>query len=522
MAVLGTLIKNSIDLFGSIESTNSIAGKMQISELKTLLKKARHTEFGFKYNFNEILKRTKDEDLLNLFKDHVPVFTYSEINKDWWYLSRQGEEDVCWPGKVKYFATSSGTSEASSKYIPITQEMIKAIQKTGVRQLLTLKNYNLQKKFYETEVLMLGGCTSLTDKGCYYEGDLSGIQASQLPFWFKGFYRPGKRIASIKNWSEKIDAIAKNAHKWDIGVIMGVPAWNQIMMEKIISYNRIKNIHEIWPNLKIFVHGGVAFEPYINGFNKLLGKPLIYMETYLASEGFIAYQAESDKKTLQLVLDNGIFFEFIEFTETNFTEDGDLKPDCKILSINQTKIGTEYALLISTCSGVWRYLIGDVIKFIGKINNEIIITGRTKHFLSLCGEHLSVDNMNEAIRQVSEELKIDIREYTVTGIPYQSLFAHHWYVGTDDIISSHILKDRLDRKLKELNNDYKTKRNVTLKEIFVEVLPTDFFYKWLKIQGKEGGQNKFPRVLNEEKLKFWQEFIALEQSQRENQTAKIQ
>ncbi|MDQ3190316.1 MAG: GH3 auxin-responsive promoter family protein [Bacteroidota bacterium] len=510
MAVLGTLIKNSIELFGSIESTNSIASKMQINELKALLKKARHTEFGFKFNFNEILKRTDDEHLLQLFKEQVPVFTYSEINKEWWYLSRQGEEDVCWPGKIKYFATSSGTSEAASKYIPITQEMISAIQKTGVRQLLSLKNYDLHKDFYETEVLMLGGCTSLTDKGCYFEGDLSGIQASQLPFWFKGFYRPGKKIASIKDWTEKIDAIARNAHKWNVGVIMGVPAWNQIMMEKVISYNRIKNIHEIWPNLQIFVHGGVALEPYMNGFKKLLGKPLIYLETYLASEGFLAYQTQPNSNSLSLVLDNGVFFEFIPFSEENFTEDGNLKPGPKIYTIDQTEPGIEYAILISTCAGVWRYLIGDVIKFIPDMFNEIIITGRTKQFLSLCGEHLSIDNMNEAIRQVSEELKIDIREFTVAGVPFQSLFAHQWYIGTDDKVCPTVLRDKLDQRLKELNQDYKIKRSLTLKEIFVEVLPTDIFYKWLKKQNKEGGQFKFPRVLKKDKLKFWKEFLESE------------
>ncbi|HET6245300.1 MAG: GH3 auxin-responsive promoter family protein [Bacteroidetes bacterium] len=522
MAVLGTLIKSCIKLFKSIEGTNNTPAKMQINELKSLLKKARHTDFGFKYNFNEILKRNSDDHLLHLFKENVPVFTYSQINKEWWSFARQGEENVCWPGKVKYFATSSGTSEASTKYIPLTQDMINAIQKTGVRQLFTLEHYDLPECFFETEVLMISGCTSLTDKGCYFEGDLSGIQALQLPFWFKGFYRPGKKIASIKDWSDKIDAIARNASKWDVGVIMGVPSWNQILLERIISFNRVKNIHEIWPNLKIFVHGGVALEPYMNGFNKLLGKPLIYMETYLASEGFLAYQSQPSNKTLSLVLDNGVFFEFIAFTEENFTEDGDLKPDSIILSIDQTLPDTEYAILISTCSGAWRYLIGDVIKFTGDKQNEIIITGRTKHFLSLIGEHLSVDNMNEAIRQVSDELKIDIREFTVTGVPYQSLFAHQWYIGTDDTTSAQIIKDKLDRKLKELNKDYKTKRNISLKEIYVDVIPSYYFYKWLKMQNKEGGQNKFPRVLKEDKLKAWQDFIVSEHALRQNQEVKIQ
>lgn len=514
MVVLGTLIKNSIKLFSRIESPNRLAGKIQINELRTLLKKARHTEFGFKFNFNQILRRKEDKQLLELFKEQVPIYTYSEINKNWWFLSRQGEEDVCWPGKVKYFATSSGTSEASSKYIPVTKDMFNAIQKNGVRQLLTLKHYNLPKDFFQTEVLMISGCTALTDRGCYFEGDLSGIQVSKLPFWFKGFYRPGKRIASIKDWSEKIDEIAKNASKWDVGVIMGVPSWNQIMLERVISYNRLKNIHEIWPNLRIFVHGGVALEPYMNGFNKLLEKPLIYIETYLASEGFLAYQSQSLHKTLSLIIDNGIFFEFIAFTEENFTVDGNLKPGAKVLSIDEAEPDIEYALLISTCSGIWRYLIGDVIKFVANKPNEIIITGRTKQFLSLCGEHLSVDNMNEAIRQVSDELKIDIREFAVAGVPNESLFSHQWYIGTDDEVSANIFRDNLDRKLKELNNDYKIKRTLALKEITVDVVPTHFFYKWLKTQDKEGGQNKFPRVLKEDKLKMWKDFLNSENVNR--------
>lgn len=510
MAILGTLIKSSIRLFSRIERRKIIAEKKQAIVLKALLKKAKNTEFGKKFRFSEILKRKSDKQLVEAFKEQVPAYTYSDINKNWWYLSRQGEKNICWPGKVKYFATSSGTSEASSKYIPLTKDMISAIKKNGIKQLMTLKKYDLPQDFFESEVLMIGGCTALTDKGCYFEGDLSGIQASKLPYWFKHFYRPGKRIAAIKDWSEKIDEIARNASKWNVGVIMGVPAWNQIMLERVIAHNRIKNIHEIWPNLRIFVHGGVALEPYMVGFNKLLGKPLIYMETYLASEGFLAFQTQPFSKTLNLVLDNGVFFEFIAFTEENFNEEGNLKKGFKVLSIDETEPDKEYALLISTCSGIWRYLIGDVIKFIPEKENEIVITGRTKQFLSLCGEHLSVENMNEAIRQVSDELKIDIREFSVAGIPCQTLFSHHWYIGTDDKVSTSILKDKLDEKLKELNNDYKIKRTLALKEVSIDILPTSFFYKWLKIQGKEGGQNKFPRVLKEEKLKKWQEFLVSE------------
>ncbi len=355
---------------------------------------------------------------------------------------------------------------------------------------------------------MIGGSTHLHQRGSYFEGDLSGIQAARLPFWFQHFYKPGKRIAKTRKWDAKLDEITKRAPDWDIGIVVGVPAWIQILLEKIIAYHQLKNIHEIWPNLRVYVHGGVSFDPYRKGFEKLLGRPIYYIETYLASDGFIAYQAYPRRRSMRLVLNNGIFYEFVAFEEKNFNANGEINPDAETLLIDEVEEGKEYALLLSTCAGAWRYLIGDVIKFVSKEESEIIITGRTKHFLSLCGEHLSVDNMNKAIELVSNEMNISIKEFTVAGIPFGTLFAHHWYVATDDPVDKKRLKERLDFYLKELNDDYAVERSAALQEIIVDAYPTSVFYAWMESKGKAGGQNKFPRVMKNALLDEWVSYLA--------------
>jgi hypothetical protein len=511
MAILGKLLQKGIQVGKSIEQDTNPPFELQREELYEMLSTARKTQFGKKYGFNKILEKIiadpGSKDFYTLFKEQVPVYNYNRIFNEWWYKTLDGEKDVCWPGKVRYFALSSGTSEASTKHIPITKDMIRAIKKTSIRQILSLSEYNLPSELFQKGVLMLGGSTHLNHKGEYFEGDLSGITASQIPFWFQIFYKPGKRIAKTRDWNSKLQEITQNAHKWDIGIIVGVPAWIQILMERIIEYYKVDNIHEIWPNLQIYTHGGVSFDPYRKGFEKLLGKPLTYIETYLASEGFIAYQALPGRKSMRMVLNNGLFYEFVPFDETNFTSDGEIIENPETFMIDEIQEGVEYALLLSSCAGSWRYLIGDVIKFVSKAESEIIITGRTKHFLSLCGEHLSVDNMNKAVELVADELNINVKEFTVAGIPYDTLFGHKWYVGTDDSISEETLKVAIDEKLKILNDDYRVERSAALKEIIVKVLPTSVFYQWMKMKGKEGGQNKFPRVLKKAMHDEWEGYI---------------
>jgi hypothetical protein len=509
MAIIGTLLKKGIRLRESLEQEYSAPLELQKQVLKKLLIKAEHTQIGKKYRFEQILKtfRTNDDSFYQVYSKNLPIYDYNKIYEEWWCKLKNGEKDITWPGTIRYFALSSGTSGAPSKYIPITKNMVKAIRKTGVRQILSLSKYDLPDSLFTTGILMLGGSTDLEFNGTYFSGDLSGITASKLPVWFQRFYKPGKKISKNKDWGDKINQIVENAPKWDIGIIVGVPAWLQILIEKIIQKYQLKHIHEMWPNLQIFVHGGVSFDPYKKGFEKLIGKPLIFMETYLASEGFIAFQALPNRKSMRLVLNNGIFHEFIPFNADNFDDHGELKDHVKTLAIHQIEENKEYALLISTCAGAWRYLIGDVIKFVSKEENEIVITGRTKHFLNLCGEHLSVDNMNKAIETVSQQLNIEIREFTVMDEPHGSLFSHHWYIGTQDKVDQKEIRSILDQTLCNINDDYAVERKHALKEVKISIIDPDVFIQYLKSQGKEGGQTKFPRVIRGLGIENWNEFV---------------
>jgi hypothetical protein len=509
MPILGSIIKKAYELrnfpLDQKRKKQTDPFKVQETELKKLIRKAQFTAFGEHYNYTELLKK---RNITDAFCKAVPVYDYNSMFRKWWYRALNGEPFVSWPGRVKYFALTSGTSEAASKHIPVTGDMIRAIRKASIRQLVSSVKYPFPPEFYEKGFLMIGGSTHLQYNGTYYEGDLSGISAGTLPFWFQHFYKPGKRISRERDWSTKLDEILKTAKDWDIGVIVGVPAWIQIILEKIISHYNLKTIHDIWPNLSVYVHSGVSFGPYGKSFEKLFGKKVYFQESYLASEGYIAYTDGFDVNGMKLILDNGIYYEFIPFTDDNFDSDGNLKSHPEALSIRDVEEGKEYALLISTCSGAWRYLIGDVIKFISKSKSEILITGRTKHFLSICGEHLSIDNMTRAIEMLEVELNIGVREFTVAGIEYDSMFAHQWYLGCDDPLNADLAKTKLDEYLKVLNDDYRVERIAAVKDVFVEVLPSKVFAEWMKMKGKEGGANKFPRVLKKNMHLEWKEYLS--------------
>lgn len=479
----------------------------QLKVLKKLLRKARFTEFGQRYMFDEILLSRHPG---KRFQQLVPTYNYNKLYDAWWHKAKDGIPDVCWPGVIKYFALSSGTSDATSKYIPITKELIRSNTVTSFKQLLSLTKYqDVPKSAVGKGWLILGGSTQLQKGPTYFAGDLSGIQQKNIPFWFQGLglYKPGKKIAAVKDWSTKLEEVVANAPNWDIGFIVGVPAWLQLCMEKVIERYKLKNIHEMWPNLAFYVHGGVAMEPYKKGFEKVLGKPITYIETYLASEGFLAYQNRQDSKGMHLALNNNIFFEFVPFDEHNFDSEGNMADEPETFMIHEIEEHKEYSILISTNAGAWRYAIGDTVKLVDKAKSEIIITGRTKHFLSLVGEHLSVDNMNKAIEMVSEELNISIPEFTVAGVPHGNFFAHHWFVATDDNVNAATLAALIDNKLKELNDDYEVERKHALKDVIVDVMPEHRFMDFMKAKGKVGGQHKFPRVLKGKMLEDWQNFL---------------
>ncbi len=507
MAIIGRTLKRAIGFssrMGNIRLPRD-PFVVQQSTLLKLLRKAKATSFGGAYSFKSILN---SNDPIERFRETVPVSDYNKMHEQWWHRSLKGEKDVTWPGPIKYFALSSGTSENASKRIPITSEMIKSITRVGLKQIIALAEYNLPESLFEKDILMIGGSIDLNYKGTYYEGDLSGISAGNIPFWFQPYYKPGREIAAERDWSHKLDEIMRNSHHWDIGIIVGVPAWLQIVLEKVIAYHGVKNIHEVWPNLQLFVHGGVSFDPYRSTFDKLVGKPINYIETYLASEGFIAFQSHKDSKGMKLLLNNGIYFEFVPFNESNFDSDGHILPNAQTLNISEVEEHTDYALLLSTCAGAWRYLIGDTVRFVNKEESEIIITGRTKHFLSLCGEHLSVDNMNKAVNMLSEQKNVQINEFTVCGIRTENTFEHHWYLGCNQVLDDKEAAYLLDENLCRINDDYSVERSAALKNILVKVIPLDVFNSFMKHKGKEGGQNKFPRVMKPEAFAEWEKFVA--------------
>jgi hypothetical protein len=279
-------------------------------------------------------------------------------------------------------------------------------------------------------------------------------------------------------------------------------------MEMIVEHYKVETIHDIWPNLGFFVHGGVAFEPYKKGFEKLLGKPIVYIENYLSSEGFIGYKDREYAKGMKLILNNNIFMEFVPFDDKNFDADGKMVENPEALMIHEVEKGKDYALLMSTNAGAWRYLIGDTVRFVDLARSEVVITGRTKHFLSLVGEHLSVENMNKAVELVSEELNISIPEFTVVGFPHGNYFAHKWYVACNDAIDENILRDKIDERICKLNDDYAVERGSALKDVFLQKLPEDVFLKFMERKGKLGSQHKFPRVLKGKMLQDWNEFLS--------------
>jgi hypothetical protein len=281
-------------------------------------------------------------------------------------------------------------------------------------------------------------------------------------------------------------------------------------MEMVVEHYKVKTIHDIWPNLGFFVHGGVSFEPYKKGFEKLLAKPIVYIENYLSSEGFIAFKDKEHAKGMKLILDNNIFMEFVPFDEKNFDSDGKMVENPEALMIHEVEEGRDYSLLMSTNAGAWRYLIGDTIRFVDAERKEVVITGRTKHYLSLVGEHLSVENMNKAVQLASEEFNISIPEFAVVGMPYEGFFAHKWYVACDDEVDTGQLLRRLDEHLCVLNDDYAVERKSALKEVFIQKLPEEAFLKFMQTKGKLGSQHKFPRVLKGKMLEDWNQFLNTE------------
>jgi len=500
MAIIGEIIKQAIHL-REVITANTDPVEEQERVLHQLLDTAKLTAFGKHYGFQDILNSA---DLVAAFQGKVPIYDYDKLYAAWWHYLLEGHQNVTWPGGQQYFALSSGTT-SNSKYIPVTDDMLDAIRRSGIQQVLSLKNFDLPPHFFEKQILMLGSSTHLIQKDDHQEGEISGISAANIPFWFRKFYKPGSEIASLENWDDKIRQIAQSAPDWDIGSITGIPSWTELMLKEIIAYNRLNTIHDIWPNLMVYTSGGVAFEPYRKGFEKLWGAPMTYIDTYLASEGYLATQKRPDAG-MALIIDNGVFFEFVPFHDRNIDAQGLVKQDAEVLTLADVKEGEHYVLLISTVAGAWRYMIGDTVVFTDKDRLEIKISGRTKHFLNVVGEQLSVHQMNEAVQSVEKQFNIVVQEFTVAALVQGDHYKNRWLIGVDDHVAADAgeIAAYLDEQLKASNKNYAVARNKALKSVEVKLVPTSAFYQWSEETKKLGGQVKIPRVMKED------DFLALE------------
>ncbi|MEO7174996.1 MAG: GH3 auxin-responsive promoter family protein [Saprospiraceae bacterium] len=507
MTLLGALIKRGITLGDRLSKTILPPALQQSRTLYKLLLQAQFTRFGKHHKFHKILA---DAESIKAFQQQVPISDYDDMYSEWWHLNLKNKANVTWPGKAPFYALSSGTSGSPSKYIPLTGDLQRNMFRAGLRMFFSLRKYKLPADQFTRKMLMVGGSTDLQNLGEYQVGDLSGINASKPPSWMAGYYKPGLEIAKINDWDSRIDEIAKNAPQWDIGFISGIPAWVQLTIERVCEYHKVKYIHDIWPNLRVFAHGGVFIEPYKKSFSKLFNKKVHFIDSYLASEGFIAYQNDPDDSSMRMVLNQGNFYEFLPLTAENFSVDGKVNRKAQTLTVEQVEEGVDYALIMSTCGGAWRYLIGDVVRFTDKAHAKIIITGRTKHYLSICGEHLSVDNMNQAIQFVSDKFNIAIPEYTVCGEEAETYFRHHWIIGCDYAADAQLVIDEIDKFLSEVNDDYRTERKSVLKNPVIEIVPTSNFYDFLEQSGKSTGQSKFPRVMKTDTFTTFLDFIKAE------------
>ena len=502
MAFISELIKKAIDVYGFITSEPDPA-KAQRDVLQSLLTKARLTAFGKQHDFTRILS---NDDIVQAFQQGVPVHDYDKLYNDWWHYLLEGHQNVTWPGGQSYFALSSGTT-STSKAIPVTDDMLDSIRQSGIQQVMSLKNFDLPAEFFTKQIMMLGSSVSLIEKDDHQEGEISGISAANIPAWFRGYYKPGIEIASITDWDERVRRIAEEAPNWDIGSLSGIPSWIELMLKEVIAHNKLNTIHDIWPNLQVYTSGGVAFEPYRKSFDTLLTQPLTYIDTYLASEGYLATQKRPDTSSMALILDNGIFFEFVPFVDANMDEEGRVRQDATVLSLEQAAENVDYVLLISTVSGAWRYMIGDTVMITDKQRSEIKITGRTKHFLNVVGEQLSVHQMNQAMQKMQQRFDIDIKEFVVSAIRKNGEYINKWFIGSDRVVDGPEMAASLDTELRETNKNYNVARSKSLKGVEAEVIPVEQFYQWSEEYKKLGGQTKIPRVMKEDDFLEFEQYV---------------
>ncbi len=459
--------------------------------LYQLLHKASHTEVGKRFQFSSI--KTYKE-----FTEKVPIQQYESI-EPLIERTRRGEQNIFWPTHIKWFAKSSGTTNAKSKFIPVSDEALEDCHfKAGKDMLCLYFNNNDSAQLFTGKGLRLGGSSAVYEDSNSYFGDLSAIIIENLPYWADYSSSPKQEVALMSEWETKIKAIVDETIHEDITSLVGVPSWMLVLLNKVLEKTGKKNILEVWPNLEVYFHGGVNFNPYREQFKKIIPKKdFKYFETYNASEGFFAIQDANHSFDLLLMLDYGIFYEFIPMDEF----DGEKS---KAIPLSEVILNKNYAIVITTNGGLWRYLIGDTIKFTSLKPYRIRITGRTKHFINVFGEELIIENAENALNQACLKTGAEISEYTAAPIfmKEQKSGGHEWLIEfkkQPECIN--YFTELLDNALKSINSDYEAKRynNMALAMPKIIVAQEGLFYKWLKKQGKLGGQNKVPRLSNSRK-----------------------
>ncbi len=463
---------------------------IQREVLFQLLQSARKTEYGKLYDFKKI-------GSVKEFQETLPLQTYEDI-KPWVEKLREGEKNLLWPGETKWFAKSSGTTSDKSKFIPVTKESLENCHFRGGKDVIALFLKNCpESKILLGKSLTLGGSHSINNfSNKSYYGDLSAILIENIPSWTQFIRIPPPEIALLEEFEEKIEKIIENSLNENVTSFAGVPSWYLVMLKRILEKTGKSNILEIWPNLELFIHGGVNFDPYREQYKKIIpSQGMHYMETYNASEGFFAIQDNLSQRDMLLMLDYGIFYEFIPMKEW-----GSDHP--KVLTLEEVETDQNYAMVISTNGGLWRYIIGDTIRFTSTAPYKIRISGRTRHFINAFGEELIIDNAEQALKIACQQTGAVIHEYTA-GPVYMGegqKGAHQWIIEfeKEPQNAGHFITS-LDNALKTINSDYEAKRhkNMTLELPHLIIAPKGTFYLWMKNRGKIGGQNKIPRLAND-------------------------
>ncbi len=494
MAVLSTMMSWYFrKRLASLESGVKNAPDVQLAVMKRLINDARDTKWGRKFDFKSI-------NNYNDFKNRFPVQDYESLKP---YIERimKGVPDILWPGEIVWFAKSSGTTNDKSKFIPVSYETLEECHFRGGRDILTYYCLNAPETgIFDGKSLLIGGSHKINsfNENSYY-GDLSAVLMNNMPTWANLLKTPDKSIALMDDWELKLEKMARQVIQENVTSISGVPTWTIVLLEKLMAMKGVSNIREVWPNLQLYIHGGVSFTPYRDLFNQLIpNSEMRYLETYNASEGFFGLQNDLNDPSLLLTTDYGIFYEFIKVSDLGT----DNPPTCLL---GEVESGVNYAVVISNSSGLWRYQLGDTITFSSVSPYKFFITGRTKLFINAFGEEVVIENAERAIAHACRITDSKVREYTAAPVfmDKEDNAGHEWLIEFEkEPHSIHDFAMALDSKLKEVNSDYEAKRHkdIALKMPRIKSVPNNTFYNWLKGKGKLGGQNKVPRLSNDRKV----------------------